>query len=144
MNQDTPSSLDPEMQRRAEAMYSRDQWSALLILAVLWATLIYTYIVVPHGFLSTPIGIVLIISGALLLLFNTSSVLAMPAHYREYSDHMWSILGVVSYQRTTSAHSFIGRQAGRFSIHAITVMDAYIWARFRYARWQKASAPYAT
>lgn len=89
VDQDHQSPLAPEMQQRAEAMYSRDRWSALLILSVLWATLIYTYIVVPHGFLSTPIGIVLIISGALLLLFNTSSVLATLAHYREDRDHIY-------------------------------------------------------
>ena len=89
MNQHNQSSLDPEMQHRAEAMYSRDRWSALLILAVLWASLVYTYIVIPHGFLSSPIGIVLLSAGVLLLVFNTSSVLAMLAHYREDSDHIY-------------------------------------------------------
>jgi len=89
MNQYSQSSLDPEMQQRAEAMYSRDRWSALLILAVLWASLIYTYIKVPHGFFSTSIGVVLIIAGVLLLIFNTSSVLAMLAHYREDRDHIY-------------------------------------------------------
>jgi hypothetical protein len=89
MNQRNQSSLDPEMQQRAEAMYSRDKWSALLILAVLWASLIYTYIAVPHGFLSSPIGVVLLIAGVLLLVFNTSSVFAMLAHYREDRDHIY-------------------------------------------------------
>lgn len=89
MNQHAQSSLDPDMQRRAEAMYSRDRWSALLILAVLWASLIYTYIKVPHGFFNTSIGVVLIIAGVLLLIFNTSSVLAMLAHYREDRDHIY-------------------------------------------------------
>ena len=82
MNQPTQSSLDPEMQQRAEAMYSRDRWSALLILAVLWASLIYTYIKVPHGFLGTPIGVV-------LLVFNTSSILEMMEHYLEDRDHIY-------------------------------------------------------
>ena len=89
MNQHNQSSLDPEMEHRAEAMYSRDRWSALLILAVLWASLIYTYIVIPHGFLSSPIGIVLLIAGVLLLVFNTSSVLAMLTHYREDRDYIY-------------------------------------------------------
>ena len=51
--------------------------------------LIYTYIAVPHGFLSSPIGVVLLIAGVLLLVFNTSSVLAMLAHYREDRDHIY-------------------------------------------------------
>jgi len=47
-------------------------------------------------------------------------------------------LGVVTYHLTTPAHSFIGRHAGGFFIYAIMVMDAYLWARYRYARWQQA------
>lgn len=89
MDRNKEKSLDPATAARAEAMHARDRWSALAILAVLWATLIYTYAVVPHGFLQTPIGIVLIIAGTLLLLFNTSSVLAMLSHYREDRDHIY-------------------------------------------------------
>jgi len=47
-------------------------------------------------------------------------------------------LGVVTYHLTTPAHSFIGRHAFGFFIYAIMVMDAYLWARYRYARWQQA------
>lgn len=89
MERNTPKGLDPATAARAEAMHVRDRWSALAILAVLWATLLYTYAVVPHGFLQTPIGVVLTISGALLLLFNTSSVVAMLNHYREDRDHIY-------------------------------------------------------
>ena len=46
-------------------------------------------------------------------------------------------LGVVTYHLTTPAHSFIGRHAGGCFIYAIMVMDAYLWARYRYARWQQ-------
>ncbi len=89
MEQNRTKALDPATAARAEAMHARDRWSALAILVVLWATLIYTYAVVPHGFLQAPIGIVLTISGALLLIFNTSSVFAMLAHYREDRDHIY-------------------------------------------------------
>ena len=89
MDRNTHKGLDPATAARAEAMHVRDRWSALAILAVLWATLIYTYAVVPHGFLQSGIGVVLTISGALLLLFNTSSVLAMLSHYREDRDHIY-------------------------------------------------------
>ena len=47
-------------------------------------------------------------------------------------------LGVVTYHLTTPAHSFIGRHAGGFFIYAIMVIDAYLWARYRYACWQQA------
>lgn len=42
------------------------------------------------------------------------------------------LFGWVSYQFTTPAHSFIGRHAGGFFIYAISIMDAYRWARYRW------------
>ena len=89
MDRNKTEGLDPATAARAEAMHARDRWSAMLILAVLWATLIYTYAAVPHGFLGTPIGLVLLVSAVLLLLFNTSSVLAMLRHYREDRDYIY-------------------------------------------------------
>jgi hypothetical protein len=89
MDHNRPKSLGPASVARAKAMLARDRWSALALLALLWATMIYIYAVVPHGFLQAPIGIVLTISGALLLMFNTSSVFAMLAHYREDLDHIY-------------------------------------------------------
>lgn len=40
--------------------------------------------------------------------------------------------GVISYELTTPAHSFIGRHAGGIFIYAISVLDAYRWARYRW------------
>lgn len=42
-------------------------------------------------------------------------------------------LGVVSYHLTTPEHSFLGRHAGGVFIYAISVLDAYRWARYRWA-----------
>lgn len=89
MERNTSKVLDPATAARAEAMHARDRWSALTLLAMLWATLIYIYAVVPHGFLQSSIGVVLTMAGALLLLFNTSSVFAMLSHYREDRDHIY-------------------------------------------------------
>lgn len=41
-------------------------------------------------------------------------------------------LGVVSYHLTTPEHSFLGRHAGGVFIYAISVLDAYRWARYRW------------
>lgn len=41
-------------------------------------------------------------------------------------------LGWVSYHLTTPDHSFLGRYAGGFFIYAISVVDAYKWARLRW------------
>lgn len=43
------------------------------------------------------------------------------------------LLGWVSFQFTTAAHSFVGRHAGGFFIYAISVLDAYRWACYRRA-----------
>jgi hypothetical protein len=76
---------------RIKRMYARDRWMALGALVALWATLGYVYLSVPHGFLSSPVGIVLTIAGALVLLFNSASVFAMLRHYSEDRDHIYGI-----------------------------------------------------
>jgi len=43
------------------------------------------------------------------------------------------MLGMVSWQLTTAAHSFVGRHAGGFLVYAIAVLDAYRIARLRRA-----------
>lgn len=44
------------------------------------------------------------------------------------------VLAWVSFNLTTPDHSFVGRYAGGFLIHAIAFLDAYKVARFRRAR----------
>lgn len=46
-------------------------------------------------------------------------------------------LAWVTYNLTTPDHSFVGRYAGGFMIHAIALMDAYRVARLRWEVWQK-------
>jgi hypothetical protein len=41
-------------------------------------------------------------------------------------------LGWVSFHLTTPDHSFLGRYAGGLFIYAISVLDAYKWARVRW------------
>jgi hypothetical protein len=79
------------MQPRIQAMLRRDSRMALGALTILWLTLGFVYLVVPHGFLTSPIGIVLSVAMVLLLLFNTTSVTAMLRHYREDRDHIYGL-----------------------------------------------------
>ena len=81
----------PSMQPRIRAMFRRDRYMALGALTILWLTLGFVYLVVPHGFLASPIGIVLSVALVLLLVFNTASVTAMLRHYREDRDHIYGI-----------------------------------------------------
>ena len=41
-------------------------------------------------------------------------------------------LGWVSYHLTTPDHSFVGRYAGGFFVYAVSLMDAYRFARLRW------------
>ena len=79
------------MQPRIQAMFRRDRWMALGALTILWLTLGFVYFAVPHGFLASPIGIVLSAAMVFLLLFNTASVTAMLRHYREDRDHIYGL-----------------------------------------------------
>ncbi len=47
------------------------------------------------------------------------------------------LLGWVTYYTTTPEQSFLGRYAGGFFIYAISVMDAYRWARHRWHHFKK-------
>ncbi|MFD2739483.1 hypothetical protein ACFSUD_07890 [Sulfitobacter aestuarii] len=47
-------------------------------------------------------------------------------------------LAWVSYNLTGVDHSFVGRFAGGFMIHAIALMDAYRHARIRWEQWKHA------
>jgi hypothetical protein len=81
----------PGVQPRIQAMFRRDRGMAIGALTVLWLTLGFVYLAVPHGFLASPIGIVLSVAMVLLLLFNTTSVTAMLRHYREDRDHIYGL-----------------------------------------------------
>jgi len=41
------------------------------------------------------------------------------------------LLGWISYHLTTPSHSFLGRYAGGLFVYALSVLDAYKWARVR-------------
>lgn len=47
-------------------------------------------------------------------------------------------LAWISYNLTTPDHSFVGRYAGGFMIHAIAFMDAYRIAKIRWQEWKYA------
>ena len=49
------------------------------------------------------------------------------------------VLAWVSYNLTTPEHSFVGRYAGGFFIHAIALMDAYKVARLRWEQYHSAA-----
>ena len=50
------------------------------------------------------------------------------------------LLGWVSYHLTTPDHTLVGRYAGGVFVYALSLTDAYKWARVRTERWRWARA----
>jgi len=49
------------------------------------------------------------------------------------------LFGWITYHMTTPDHSVVGRIAGGLFIYALSITDAYKWARFRAAQYATAS-----
>jgi len=45
-------------------------------------------------------------------------------------------LAWVTYHLTTPQHSFVGRHAGGFFVYAMSILDAYKWARYRWEHYK--------
>ena len=76
---------------RIEAMFSGDRRWALLALAVLWASYLYiVWQIVPEATSSNTL-VALMVSGGLVLLFNTASIVAMLSHYANDKDHIYGL-----------------------------------------------------
>ena len=77
--------------QRINSMYNKDRFFASLILIALWITIAFVYIQISKQVTDQNIQIVLTIGAALLLLFNTGSIIAMLKHYAEDKDFIYKI-----------------------------------------------------
>ena len=72
-------------------MHKRDVLVAWVFVAGLWVAMIFvamaTWDLAPNG----PARVLLMIGGAIVLLFNTAAILAMLKHYREDRDFMYGL-----------------------------------------------------
>jgi hypothetical protein len=66
---------------RIEKMHGLDRIGALAFVIVLWVTILFTIISIWSNVENGGIRALLLISGALVLLFNTASIVAMLRHY---------------------------------------------------------------
>jgi uncharacterized membrane protein len=83
--------MPEDIQSRIESMYHWDQvWAWGFVLA-LWATLIFVYFAVTAIVADGPIVTSLIASGALLLLFNTTSITSLVRHYHKEKNFIYGL-----------------------------------------------------
>ena len=80
-----------DIKTRMNDMYQRDCWLAWFDVALLWATVIFVLFAILGIVEDSNIRLVLYISSAVLLLFNTASVFAMTKHLREDKDFIYGL-----------------------------------------------------
>lgn len=76
---------------RVDRMFSSDRLAALAALAALWGTLLFVFMEVLPLVSDAAVIYVLGAGVALVLLFNTASILAMLSHYSEDRKHIYGL-----------------------------------------------------
>lgn len=81
----------PTLDQRIAAMHRRDVLMAWMFVIGLWFTIIFVAIITWPLAPSVGARVVLLLGGAVVLLFNTAAILAMLRHYREDRDFMYGL-----------------------------------------------------
>jgi hypothetical protein len=79
------------MDARIEAMFMRDKITAGALVVALWLTAFFIMLAVRGFIADKSVEIVCWIGAALLLIFNTSSIVAMIKHYGEDKAHIYAV-----------------------------------------------------
>jgi len=84
-------STSQSLQDRIEAMFTRDKLTAGVLVVSLWLTVFFVMFAVRGFIADKSVEIVCWIGAALLLLFNTSSIVAMIKHYGQDKAHIYAV-----------------------------------------------------
>jgi hypothetical protein len=88
------SQAEADFRERIQAMFSRDRLFGWAFVVWLWVTYVFTYwaiMSVWHSETEGGIKIALIISGILVLIYNTASIWAMIKHYSEDLEFIYTV-----------------------------------------------------
>ncbi len=80
-----------DLSQRIEAMHKRDVLVAWAFVIGLWVAMIFVAYATWNLAPSSGARILLLIGGAVVLLFNTAAILSMLRHYREDRDFMYGL-----------------------------------------------------
>ena len=72
--------MSEDIKKRMNDMFQRDCWLAWFDVVLLWATVLFVLFAILNIVEDSNIRLVLYISSAILLIFNTASVFAMTKH----------------------------------------------------------------
>ncbi len=88
----TPSEATTrEMRHRIERMFGRDRIWALGFVVFLWLVYAFVFFAITAVNDDPNVTTVMIIAGALVVVYNTASIAAMIRHYKEDMDGIYSI-----------------------------------------------------
>lgn len=80
-----------DLNQRIEAMHRRDVIVAWAFVIGLWFAVIFVAIATWNLAPNSTARTLLLIGGAIILIFNTAAILAMLRHYREDRDFMYGL-----------------------------------------------------
>jgi hypothetical protein len=80
-----------DLNQRIEAMHRRDVLVAWAFVIGLWCAMIFVAVATWDLAPSSGARTLLLIAGAIVLVFNTAAILAMLRHYREDRDFMYGL-----------------------------------------------------
>jgi len=83
--------MKENIKKRMNDMYMRDCFMAWFDVALLWAAEAFVLIAILNIVKDDNIRLVLYISSAMLVLFNTASVFAMTRHFGEDKDFIYGL-----------------------------------------------------
>ena len=83
--------MSEDMKIRIERMFAGDRLFAWAFVVVLWAVVLFVFVQIYAIIGGGPIATVLIIAGALVLLFNTAAIAAMIRHYSHEKSFIYGL-----------------------------------------------------
>jgi uncharacterized integral membrane protein len=78
------------MEARIDSMFARDRATAGLLVVALWITVLFVLFAM-RNYMSHSVEVVCWIAAAILLLFNTASIVAMTRHYANDKEHIYGV-----------------------------------------------------
>ena len=99
---------DSLLKERIEALYQSDRRYALIFVVLLWITLLFVLAMSWSHITDATVRIVVLVAGALVLVFNTASIFAMLNHYAEDKEFIYGI--DIKY---TDAHGELKKGGGK-------------------------------
>ncbi len=82
---------DANMERRIQKLYSQDRLMAGIFVVALWLAYAFVYFGIDQFIPEAGVRYVLLTAGALVVFFNTASVVAMIRHYGEDKHFIYEI-----------------------------------------------------